>query len=115
MTTLAQPVVSHLVTNRVVWTYQPDGWPRGLITGAENEKGFFIEHVVVFPGAPRGTLAAMVRAGLAEAWTRGYRSLGFYLPDAFPLRLRLDHLAQRLGFEPYARDMGEVFYILWHP
>ena len=113
MTTFA--VVSHIVTNRVVWTYQADNWPLGVITGYENEHGFFIEHVIVFPHVPRGTLLRMLRAGMAEAWDRGYCAIRFCLPEEFPLTFQLTSLARRLGFEPYIETMGMTFYIRWRP
>lgn len=98
---IAAPPRWHIVTERCVFTYQPDGWPVGMYTGFVNEAvGFVLEHVVVFPSAPRGTLLRMLRAALDEA--RDYSYVTFHIPGRFPLRDGLVAVGRRLGFVEYA-------------
>ncbi len=102
-----------LVSERLVFTYQPDGLPRGLITAVEDTDGLVLEHVVVFPGAPAGTLLRLVRIGLKHCAEFGFRSVRFGMPDAFPLASGLGRLATRLGFEVYLREDGWTWWVRW--
>lgn len=101
--------MTHVVEGRVVLTYG-EPWPLGFITGYVDGT-FRVEHVVVFPGAPRSTLPKMLAAGLDEAWARGYASVSLLLPHAFPLTPPLMTLARRLGFEWYARDDFATYWV----
>ena len=107
--------VAYIVTNRIVYTYQLDGWPAGVLTAYEDGEGVVLEHVIAFPGVPRGTLAAMLEAGLEEAWARGYQYVTFMLPHAFPLTPVLRRLGERLGFTPYAGSESVTWYVRWRP
>lgn len=93
----------HVVGDRMVFTYQPAGWPTGCLTGYLNRAGAFVlEHVVAFPGAPAGTLMAMLKACLAEAWEREYPHVRIYIPADHPQHQGLTALATRCGFSEYA-------------
>lgn len=94
---------THLVSERTVFTYQPGGWPAGVLTGYVNQSGgFILEHVVAFPGTPKETLARLVRAGLEEAWSREYKYVAFHVPVKHPARAGLVALGERCGFHEYA-------------
>ena len=94
---------THFVSGRWVFTWQPDGWPQGVLTGYLNRAdGAVLEHVVAFPGAPKLTLVKMVRAGLAEAWALGYPYVAFHLPADHPNHDGLAALGARCGFHEYA-------------
>ena len=94
---------THLVSGRVVFTYQPEGWPVGVLTGYVNQSnGFILEHVIAFPGAPKLTLVKMVREGLAEAWAREYQYVAFHVPADHPNHAGLTTLGKRCGFHEYA-------------
>lgn len=103
----------YIVGERTVLTYEPEGWPAGVITGYPSAGGFHVEHVVVFPGQPSTALLRMVRLGLEEAWRRGYDSVTFCVPRDFRLTRGLVRLGHRLGFEEYARDQRFVFYVCY--
>lgn len=90
---------THLVSDRLVFTYQPDGWPAGVLTGYVNQApAFILEHVVVFPGQPQATLRTLLTLGLEEAWHRQYQYVAFFMPADHPRHRGLTTLATRLGF-----------------
>lgn len=105
-------MTAHVVTNRLVLTWE-DPWPLGVLTGYEHEGGFALEHVVAFPGAPPSTLARMLRAGLTEAWRRGYQHVTLHIPHAYPLAAGLLTLAKRFGFDEYRRDEGASYFVAY--
>ena len=98
---------------RIVWTWEPDGWPGGIVTGQpDRHGGFRIEHVVLLP--PRqgfADLIAFVNAGLALAFEL-YEYVTFHLPRAFRLAHKLRALAMHLGFTRYAEDAECEHYVL---
>jgi len=101
--TLATRPKTHLVSGRVVFTWQPEGWPLGCLTGYVNQAGgFILEHVIAFAGAPRSTLNQMVQAGLEEAWDREYVYVAFHVPANHPQHAGLTALGKRCGFTEYA-------------
>ena len=107
--------MSYLVENRTVWTWEPDGWPGGVITGVpDGHGGFRIEHVALFPhrGGLRDLLA-LVDEGLSVAWDR-YQYVTFHLPRTFPPAQSLRALAERRGFTCYAEDTVCEHFILRH-
>lgn len=94
------PTTAYVAEGRLVYTYQPDGWPHGVLTGYVNEAGgFVLEHVVAF--RPR-TVLPLVRAGLAYAWERGWAFVIFHVPGRHPQRSGLCAVGRRLGFVEYA-------------
>ena len=102
--------MTHVVENRLVLTYGSP-WPHGVLTGYVDGTTFRVEHVIVLPGSPAGTLVRMLRAGLDEAWRRGYASVALHLPHAFPLTPALTQLARRLGFDWYTRDGFATYWV----
>lgn len=102
----------HHAPDRDVFTYQPDGWPLGVLTGyADGQGGFVLEHMIVFAYAPMTTLVRMLRAGLEEAWARDYASVRFTLPHGFPLASHLDRIGRRLGFAADAQTQDATRYV----
>lgn len=100
-------------TDRFVTTFSVDGWPVGILTGCERDwNTFYLEHVVVFPDSPRGTLVKMLRAGVEEAWAKRFACIVFCLPDGFPLKRGLEVAGKRLGFEAYTHEEGATWYAL---
>ena len=100
---MKKKAATHLVAGRYVFTYQPDGWPAGVLTGYVNHaQGFILEHVIAFPHAPATTLRKMLKAGLEEAWTREYPYVAFHVPANHPQRDGLVALGTRCGFQEYA-------------
>jgi hypothetical protein len=100
---------SHFVDHRIVFTYQPERWPEGVLTGyVDLQGGFVLEHVIAFK--PR-VLVPMLEEGIDEARRRGYRYLLFGMPHDFPLAKRLTKLATRFGFERYAEDEERFFCV----
>jgi hypothetical protein len=112
MKTLA---TAHVAANRIVFTYEPDGWPAGLVTGYSDYHGdvpvFQVEHVCVFPKTSTTTLLRMARLGIEEAWGRGFERIVYGVPRAFPLMPALARLGERLGFEEYGADQDYRYFI----
>ncbi len=103
----------YTVTNRIVATYQPDGWPRGVLTGADDGcGGFALEHVIVFNGAPATLLMDMLRAGIQEAWARDFSAITWKVPHAFPAALALAEVGKRLGFTRTHADETFAYFRL---
>jgi len=99
------------LTQRTVWTYLPDRWPAGLISGYGDDEGHFhVEHVVTFR---RGILLAMLRAGVEVAHDEGFTALVITIPVDFPPALGLLRLSRRLGFEHYATDPVAYHVVRW--
>lgn len=102
----------HHAERREVFTYQPGGWPLGVLTGyADGLGGFVLEHVIVFPYAPWTTLMRMMRDGMEEAWSRGYTCVRFRLPQTFPLAPQLEKVGRRVGFVVDATYADETRYV----
>lgn len=97
--------------DRMVTTFEVDGWPVGVLTGCEREGNtYYLEHVIVLPRAPRGTLMRMLKAGIEEAWTLRFGSIVYCIPDDFPPRRGLERVGQRLGFQAYTHEEGATWY-----
>ena len=107
-------MTAHVVANRYVLTYEPEGRPTGVLTGYDDEGGGFgLEHVIAFPEAPAGTLLALVRLGLEEAWRRDFQYVTLGLREGGAPGLA--RLAQRMGFTQYASCGPLDFYVSHRP
>ena len=63
---------NHLATDRLVWTYIPNGHPAGVITGFRDAAGgMVVEQVIRWPDRRSGSLLAMLEAALEEVWRLG--------------------------------------------
>lgn len=103
----------HIVTDRIVFTYCPEQWPEGCVTGYRDDRdGIALEHVVAF--AP-GIMMPMLRCAIQAAWDLGAQHITICLPHTFPLTPRLALVAQRCGFYCYARDWERAFWIRYRP
>ena len=105
----------HVATDRQVWTYEPDGWPLGVLTGYARDDGVVLEHMIVFPGAPPSTLVSMLAEGAETAWAHGYAFVIFGLPHAMPRRDQLVSLARSVGADVYAQDEQAAHFVLRRP
>ena len=104
-------------TSRLVATYTPEGrdWPAGVLTGYDDEQGgWALEHVIAFD-RNGGTLRAMLRAGLREAWARDYQYVVFHIPHTFPLAAPLAAIGRGLGFTEYSRDERHAYFVCHRP
>lgn len=89
------------VRERSVYTWEPDGWPAGLITWYPAEGGPVLEHVVAFKPSD---MRHLVRAGLDFAWRQGYAHVRFQIPAAHPHHRALSGIGRVLGFHEYEPD-----------
>jgi hypothetical protein len=101
--------------NRIVFTYEVEDRDIGILTGYENDSGFFLEHVIAFPGNGPAALPALLAAGLDEAGKRGYRYIALFIEHGHPLREKLESLAKRFGFCLYADLVDRAHYVLYAP
>jgi len=106
-------VATHLATNRLVWTYVPNGHAAGVVTGFRDEAGgVVVEQVIRMPPMRPGGLLAMLGAALEEVW-------GLNAPYAVVLvssqNRRLESLALKMGFEPYAETEDGRWYVRYRP
>lgn len=103
---------SHTYTGQVVFTWVPDVWPAGVLTGhADAEGGFVLAHVIAFDHTPTSALR-LVRAGLQEAfWECGWKYVIFRVPHAHPKARGLKALARRVGAIEYATHHEESFFV----
>lgn len=109
MTILLQ---GHVALDRIVWTYLPDGQPLGLITGYDDgEGGFVAEQIVRWAGS----LSAMLRAGLEEAWAHRFQHVILMIPSLHAKAEALTLLALRMGFEDYARNDEAAWFVRYRP
>ncbi len=87
----------HVAVNRHVVTYEPDGWPAGVITGlAQDDGGFLVEHVLSL--RPH-VLLPMIRTALEGPWS--YRYVQLQIPASHPKAQGLRALATFAGFKEY--------------
>jgi hypothetical protein len=109
---------AHVATGQLVFTYKdpdPPYWPLGVLTGYERDDGWQLEHVIVFPQAPFGTLLPMLRAGLAEAWHRRYAYVLLTIPHALPTASGLKACAKRVGGLEYAVTPEWSHWVIYAP
>ena len=100
----------YTIRDRWVLTYQPERWPLGFITGYPEGETFVVEHVVNTSGV-LGVTLAMMRAGLEEAWARGFTSVRFHVPHAYPPAAALAEIGRRLGFVEQWRTEDAVYFV----
>jgi hypothetical protein len=102
----------HVSYGRTIGKYVVGGHVVGAIIGRHEPYSpeFFVEHVIVLPGAPKGALFGMIADGIKSAPEHGYRTLVTYLNDDHPQVSKLAALARRLKFEPFDCDDAGVFY-----
>lgn len=105
---------SHTRTGQYVFTWVPEDWPKGVLTGhADAEGGFVLAHVIAFDRTPTSALQ-LVRAGLQEAfWECGFKYVIFRVPHAHPHARGLKALARRVGAIEYANQEGEAFFVCY--
>lgn len=107
--------MSFLHTQRLIWTYAPEGRNLGVVTGYEHDGLFVVEHLIALPGT--GCLLRLIPAGLEEAWVRGYRGVVFCLPNRGQGRpySTLAKLVRRYGCEPYTpeTDRALTWWVRW--
>lgn len=88
----------HIVNNRDVVTWEPKGWPAGVVTGrfiGKPFKGYFVEHVVVFA---KGLLPLMYRDCINHAKAIQLEWIEFFLPHEYEWKKEIEKLASRKGF-----------------
>ena len=99
----------YIVENRIVVTYQPEGWPAGVLTGFVNAAGgFVLEHVISLNPT---MLIPMLTAAIEEATNRHYRYIRFGIPRDFPIFKKLEMLALRLNFKFRDADSFQNWYM----
>ena len=104
---------NHLATNRLVWTYVPNGHPVGVVTGFRDEAGgVVVEQVIRWPQDRSGGLLAMLGAALEEVWRLGAPYAVVLVPAA---ARRLESLALKMGFERYAETPDGTWFVRYRP
>jgi len=97
---------------QVVVTYTPGQWPVGVLTGHEGANGFFLEHVITFPGANAGDLVGMLSHGFQVARERKYAFVAFRIAKGYPTERKLTVAARWFGFTLYYEDDTMRHYVL---
>lgn len=111
---MATHLSGHVAFDRIVFTYEPDGIPLGIVTGFIADACFFIEHVHVFQGAPASTLIRMLNVGKSMAWAYGCTRIAAHHTKDHPNAEGLDVLARRYGMTPYCEeDQTMRHWALW--
>ena len=98
--------------NRLVFTYEVDGRDVGILTGYEFDTGFFLEHVVAFPGHGPYGLSHLVDRGIATAWERGYLYISLFIEHQHPRYRELSMLARRHGFHRFGSQNDRDYFVL---
>lgn len=102
--------VGEFLTGQVVWTYTPDRWPAGLISGhVDAERHFWVRHVVTFR---RGCLLPMLKAGIVAAYEQDLVALCISIPADFPPARPLLRVARMCGFTPYATGLNHSYHVV---
>ena len=99
----------YFARERVVITWQPNGWPAGVVTGYFHDDGFIIEHVVTFAG---GLLSIMTRECLQEACILGLHHLTFKIPKDFVWYNSIVRFARRYNFTKVSDTESESCFRL---
>ena len=106
-------LTNHLATDRLVWTYLPNGHPVGVITGFRDEAGgVVVEQVIRWSEDRSWGLLAMLDAALEEVWSLGAPYAVVLVPTGKP---RLESLALKMGFEPYAETSEGTWFVRYRP
>ena len=104
---------NHLATNRLVWTYVPNGHPAGVVTGFRDEAGgVVVEHVIRWPQMRSRGLLAMLGAAWEAVWRLDAPYAVVLVP---PQNRRLESLALKMGFEPYAEQEEGIWFVRYRP
>lgn len=99
---------NHTVRNRIVFTYSPQDWPVGLITGYDNGRACFVlEHVVSFDS---NYLKRLLKSGLAEAVKQGFGAVILGIPHEHPRGKPLRVVAEQLGFHEHNSDSFQTYF-----
>ena len=105
---------NHLATDRLVWTYIPNGHPAGVIPGFRDAAGgMVVEQVIRWPDRRSGSLLAMLGAALEEVWRLEAPYAVVLVPAASDRRL--ESLALKMGFEPYAETEAGRWFVRYRP
>ena len=105
----------HVRTDQLVYTWTPETWPAGVLTGYVGaDGGFVLEHVIAFDRTPTSALA-LVRAGLEAAWEWGFGHVVFQIPHAHPQGAGLQALARRVGARAYQTTATTAFFVRYRP
>jgi len=100
---------NHLATDRLVWTYVPNGHPAGVVTGFRDEEGgVVVEHVIRWPQSRSRGLLAMLGAAWEEVCRLEAPYAVFLIRDK---NRRLESLALKMGFEPYAETPDGRWFV----
>ena len=106
-------MASHLATDRLVWTYIPNGHPAGVVTGFRDEAGgVVVEQVIRWPQDRSWGLLAMLTAALEEVWRLGAPYAVVLVP---PRKPKLESLALKMGFDPYAETDDGTWFVRYRP
>lgn len=106
--------LSHVRTDQLVFTWVPETWPAGVLTGTRDGDAFQLQHVIAFDRAPTSALR-LVRAGLAAAWAERFQMVIFRIPHTHPQARGLKALARRVGAMEYAVHPTESFFVVYAP
>ena len=106
-------MATHLALNRLVWTWVPNGHPAGVVTGFRDDAGgVVVEQVIRWPQSRSRGLLAMLGAALEEVWSLGAPYAVVLVPIPTP---RLESLALKMGFEPYAETEDGRWFVRYRP
>jgi hypothetical protein len=99
--------MDHTTLRHVFTYYETPLIVTGLIIGDLRDDEVEIERVLLYPGAPKGALLRMIKAGLAFLKTEQIKRALFVLPRSDN---RMEALAKRVGFTCYFTDENYAHY-----
>lgn len=86
----------------------------GTVDGEAHPTGLVLQHVMVWPGVPAGTLLRMLMQAEQAAWLRAEYII-LDVEHTHPHATLLHALAERRGFREYAKSEKTTWYIKRRP
>lgn len=109
------PACSAALYEGYIYELREQGRLLGIATGVwdpNDSESLLLQHIVVWPGAPHGTLLRLLHAAERAAW-RSLRPKRLYLDieHQHPNAKRLRRLAERFGYRAYCRTNSTTWFI----
>lgn len=108
--TVAAPLRSALYSG-LIFEYREGGKLLGVMTGIERDTGIYLQHVMMWPGAPMGALVRMLIVAERQARERKPTYIVLDIENDHPQRETLTALAARRGYQKFTQDGQSTWFV----
>jgi len=104
-------VLSSAIFDGLIAEYRESGRLLGVMTGVQRERVIYLQHVMVWPHAPAGTLLRMLDRIERLAWDRQPESVVLDVEHDHPFAAALKVLARRRGYQPFRETDTTTWFV----